>query len=151
VLGIDRHDLGVDAARVGHEGIAGADKAFLVGKGNPPSRLQGGMSWGKACGSADGGEDDVGIALGGIQDGGLPCSAPDPGPGERLSQGLASALIGKGCEFRPEAPSYFCESQSIAAAHDRLDPKLVLMSQHHLRRRTADRTGCSKDREGTGH
>ena len=30
VLGIDGHDLGAEAAGIGHEGITGADKALLV-------------------------------------------------------------------------------------------------------------------------
>ena len=43
VLGIDRHDLDAEAAGIGHEGGAGADQAFLVGKGDPPPRLHGRM------------------------------------------------------------------------------------------------------------
>ena len=44
VLGIHRHDLDPEAAGIGHEGGAGADKALLVGEGDPPARLQGCVS-----------------------------------------------------------------------------------------------------------
>jgi hypothetical protein len=151
VLGIDRHDLDIETARIGHESVAGADEAFLIGQGNPPPRLQGSMGRGKACGSADGGKDDVSLALGGFQHGSLSRSAVDSRSGERLPQGLASALVGKGCKFCSEAAGHLRQGQCIAATHNGLDPERVRVSKHHVRRRTADRTGCSKNREGTGH
>jgi hypothetical protein len=66
------------------------------------------------------------------------CSAFDPGPGERLPQGLACALVGKGGKFRSEPPGNRRQGQGIAAAHDSLDPKFAPMSLHHICCRTAD-------------
>ncbi len=39
VLGIDRHDGDAQAARLAHEGGAGADEAFLVGEGQRAGRV----------------------------------------------------------------------------------------------------------------
>jgi hypothetical protein len=78
MLGIHRHDLDVETAGICHKGAAGADKAFLVGEGDPPARLQRRMSGSQTGCPADGGKHGVGVTFDSLENSGMSCAAADP-------------------------------------------------------------------------